>query len=97
MPCFATGSAAGDALLAAEENGRDAIDATKAACEMAAMLRSKRPDFARLSPQTKQWVKAHDKIDRERREAEAEERKERKERTAARAKLTKRERELLNV
>ena len=97
MPCYATGSALGDAQLSAEENWRDATAATRAACEMARMLRSGKPNFDGLSKATRSWVREHDKVDRECRKREKAEAAERREAKAALSKLTKRERELLRV
>lgn len=96
MPCYMTGSAEGDARLSAEEAEGRASKATRAACEMARLLKGTAL-FQRLSPKTLEWVKEHAKIDRERRKEEKRERAEKELEKRARAKLTKAERRALGI
>lgn len=97
MPCFATGSAEGDALLSAAESDREATAATRAACEMLRELRSFRPSINNLSKSTMDWIKRHEEIDRKRKKKEREEMIDKVQRNKALKKLTKKERDLLGV
>lgn len=102
MPCFVTGSAYGDAQLNYEEAAKEAREATRAACEMASLIRQhfsgrKSQLYFKLSPATQAWIRTHDKIDRERKKEEKKERAERKLEKRARAKLTKAERRALGI
>lgn len=87
MPCYVTGSAQGDAELARDEAYDDANKATRAACEMAKILKPM-AQFNRLSKSTQDWIKEHEKIDRQRKKEEAEYRAEHKKRKNALRKLS---------
>lgn len=98
MPCYATGSAEGDARLTAEEQYSAATEATRAACEMAKLLRSKGPkSFSKLSLQTRAWVEKHDKIDEERIERDLEETKRKSKIAKALNKLSTEDKEALGL
>jgi hypothetical protein len=67
MPCYVTGSAAGDAQLYAEEARQEAQEATRAACDMARVIRSSSLAWAQLSLNTQNWIRAHEELDKKRR------------------------------
>lgn len=100
MPCYLTGSAIGDMELSAEESGREATLATRAACDMmrqARRLKLWNRFTAGLSRKTLDWIAEHDQRDKVRRSNEAEERERRREGKKALSKLTKKERNLLGL
>ena len=61
MPCYATGTAEGDANLRAHDAQDAATKATRAACEMAKVLTA-RQRF-KLSDATREWIAEHAKSD----------------------------------
>ena len=79
---------------------RDAYDradaATRAACEMARILRAYHK-FDQLSQETRRWVKRHGRIDRERERDEKREREHSESKERALAKLSRKEREVLGL
>ena len=96
MPCYATGSAEGDAQLSAREARQEATENARAACDALAVL-EQFVEFNQLKPATQRWWRRHKKIDRERRADEAA-RKNRKEvRQRGLSKLTAEEREELGL
>ena len=70
--------------------------ATKAACEMASVLRET-PLVTLLSPQTRLWIKEHRRADDERLAVEREARRRKELRTRALDKLSVEEREMLGL
>jgi hypothetical protein len=70
---------------------------TRVACELAKLLKQDARLFSKISPRTKRWIKKHDQIDREREEARDKEIRLAKRRKVALAKLTRKEKELLNL
>lgn len=94
MPCYVTGSAAGDAALSAKEAREDLSRVTRVACELAKFASQYKRAFSR---ETMEWMDKHARLDRQR-IAEATARAERslhKERGLK--KLTKAEREALGL
>lgn len=64
MPCYVTGSAAGDSALYLKEAQEEATKTTEMLCETLQILESKNPKLLKtLSPQIKKWWKNHKKID----------------------------------
>ena len=62
MPCFYTGSAEGDAQLAAQEAREELTEVTRVACELAKLATPKK--FVKLSEKTQDWVLEHRKTDK---------------------------------
>jgi hypothetical protein len=86
----------------------DRLDAaTRVACEMARAIRDKDAKmprghkgitmFSRLSRETKDWVRAHDEIDKKRLAREEKERVKLEAKRTALAKLSEKEKDLLNL
>lgn len=95
MPCYATGSREGDAELSAREAQQEALEATRAACEMMAKL--KENDLSGLSKQTRAWIKKHVEIDRKRMKEKDDAVKQSLAAARGLAKLTKQERKALGL
>lgn len=70
MPCYTTGSAEGDAHLAAQEAHEAATKASRAACD-ALNLIEQRGALSFVSADTLTWWREHQKTDRERLRREA--------------------------
>lgn len=99
MPCYATGSAEGDARMDAREAQIAAVAATRAACELVAMLRSRgmRKMLNQLTPATKAWIVEHDAKDAREKQRVAAEKERAKARAAALKKLNAVERKALGL
>lgn len=64
MPCYATGSAEGDANLKASEAWEAATVVTRVACELAKAV--SKTKLSKMSESTRDWVKDHNLIDKKR-------------------------------
>lgn len=94
MPCYATGSAEGDAQLAAAEVREELARVTRVACELAEFAR----DFKRaFSKETTEWMADHARLDRARKLREQAREEERRIKNSALKKLSTKERKLLGV
>lgn len=96
MPCYATGSAEGDARLAADEAHDEMTMVTALLCSLCVEL-DKHKQKKLMPPKVKRWWENHKEIDRERiREATAESNKERLKRSTLK-RLSKKEKEALGI
>lgn len=77
MPCYITGSAAGDAELAAKEAREEAQKVTRLLCNLLERLENGSPThyFTYVPIKVDRWWQAHKEIDKERKEREAKEKK----------------------
>jgi hypothetical protein len=66
MPCYVTGSAEGDARMAADDARAEATHVTRMLCEVMATLSE--AQIKKLSPDLKKWWKRHGEMDQRRRE-----------------------------
>lgn len=96
MPCYATGSREGDAELSAREAQQEALEATRAACEMMAKLKEN-DLLSELSKQTRAWIKKHVEIDRKRMKEKDDAAREKDAAARGLRKLTKQERKALGL
>ena len=74
MPCYYTGSAEGDAQLAADEARRELTRVTRVACELWELVESipmLHHNLQVLSGPTLRWIRQHQKIDKKRRHKKA--------------------------
>jgi hypothetical protein len=99
MPCYATGSAEGDAALDAREARQELTRVTRIACELAEAIRGSGQAFwfDRLSKETQMWIREHDKIDKQRRREQNEVEERDRNRRRALKKLTTAERKALGL
>lgn len=65
MPCYQTGSLAGDQALEAEEARKHVTKLAEMLCEACAILQTHKLMFA-ISPKTRRWWKQHKKTDQAR-------------------------------
>lgn len=68
MPCYVTGSRAGDLELDIKEMRKELLRATRAACELAKAYNnfSQWDDFRGMSKATQEWIREHNLIDKRR-------------------------------
>lgn len=107
MPCGLEGRGGGRDYQYEADLANEARRATRAACEMAALIRKKDAElpkghkailmFDKLSTKTRKWVRKHDAIDKKRILQEQAEKKRKDLQKKALAKLTKEERSVLNL
>jgi hypothetical protein len=99
MPCYATGSAEGDARLSAQEAQKEATAATRVACELVKTMRGHglKKLLNQLSPATKAWIVEHDAKDAALKRQDAEIKLRAKHRAAALKKLTSEEKKALDL
>lgn len=97
MPCSDYGRAATEVRIRLDK-------ATRAACEMARVIRYQSENnhecsflFDSLTTRTQKWIKAHEKMDRERLKQEKLERRRKKLKKRALKKLSKKEIEALGI
>lgn len=96
MPCYVTGSAVGDAELAASEASREATEATRIACETLTLL-EKLGKLSQLTRNTQRWWSNHKKVDAQRKAVEKEQVRVARLAIAARDKLTPDEKSALGL
>lgn len=94
MPCYMTGSAEGDANLAASEARREATRLTRLLCVACALLEQ---SHKKLPAQLKEWWDNHKKVDEARKNRERQQEGLRAARERARGKLTPLERKALGL
>lgn len=99
MPCYATGSEAGDARLGEQEAREALTEVTRVACELAEAIRHSGQAFwfDRLTAKTQKWIRKHDKIDEQRRAESKREVEVNRARISALKKLTTAERKALGL
>jgi hypothetical protein len=68
MPCYATGTAEGDARLMAQEAHEQLTITTRVACELNRLLKDFYPDYLNhCSLETRLWIRVHEQVDIDRR------------------------------
>ena len=96
MPCYYTGSAEGDAKLAAQETHKKLTEVTRVACEALRMIEHM-GDLGGLTAETRGWWIEHKKVDVERIAAEKRKTTKRKLQQSGLSKLTKEEKDALGL
>lgn len=100
MPCHYTGSAEGDARLAADEARKALTEVTQLLCSTIRTVEDhwiSGGEEVNLPKEVKAWWKKHEKIDEARRKKETKQEKESKLKASALSKLTKAEKKILNI
>lgn len=96
MPCYATGSAEGDARLAAKEANGKLTETTRLLCEACRLLEQNNIIDAASRKLIRWWI-AHKKTDKERIERELQEKRREQVRKEALSKLSDEERRVLGL
>ena|SRR5579862_9145034 len=96
MPCYATGSAEGDARLDAQESREELTKVSRYLCEAMTLI-EKNAGLAYLSNGAKSWWKKHKAIDSRRRAEESAEKRRKLDRKAALNKLSPNDRVALGL
>ena len=98
MPCYVTGSAEGDARLAASEARERATEAARVACEVLQWLEDADIHLgSSFSKETRLWWERHKAFDAERKQKEIAERSRAEHRRIGLSKLTDEERKALGL